>query len=142
MCSLAQFNQQVLECQDDAFTLAWYLLGDEAAAEAAVQAAVMRAYHRAQSGRVDDRRLILKQVLRCCAVKIGNDSSGMPSGYLEVHKLPAVERQVIILIDILCLNYDETAHLSNRSIRTITQRLAQARRKESQANLTGRREIK
>ncbi len=142
MCSLAQFNQQVLECQDDAFTLAWYLLGDEATAEAAVQAAVMNAYHRAQSGQEADRRLILEQVLRYCAGKIGNSSSGMPSGYLELHKLPDLERQLIILIDILCLNYDETAKLLNCSIRTITQLLAQTRRKVYQANITGRREIK
>ena len=31
MPDLAHFNQQVLLCQDDAYTLAWYLLGSETA---------------------------------------------------------------------------------------------------------------
>lgn len=135
MRSLAQFNQQVLECQDDAFTLAWYLLGDEAAAEDAVETAMMMAYHRAQSCQEDGRRLILEKVLCLCAGKFGNRPLETDAACAALHGLPNLERQVIILVDILCLTYTETAELLKRSHSDIIRLLAQARRKIMQTSI-------
>jgi DNA-directed RNA polymerase specialized sigma24 family protein len=45
MNTLSLFNQQVLHYQDDAYTLARYLLGDDAVAEAVMQNAVQVTFH-------------------------------------------------------------------------------------------------
>ena len=42
--SLDQFNQQVLACQDEAFTLAFSILGDEGLACEVVQKAFLQVY--------------------------------------------------------------------------------------------------
>ena len=54
MDTLSLFNQQILLCQDEAYTLAWYLLGDEIEAEKTTQAAVEAAFRlfTTQSGKL------------------------------------------------------------------------------------------
>lgn len=130
MDDLLQFNQQVLQCQDDAFTLAWYLLGDDAQAEAVTQAAVEAAFPLAQASRPNCRLLFFEQVLRRCAGKYPITAPlGVPQSHAALFHMPAAERQAIILIEILNLGYPETARLLHCSVKDVSHRLAQARRR-------------
>ncbi|RPJ45347.1 MAG: hypothetical protein EHM21_09445 [Chloroflexi bacterium] len=147
MPDLAHFNQQVLLCQDDAYTLAWYLLGSETQAEAATQAAVLAAYH--QAVRLDDcRTVLLRQVVRQCKRrgrgfmpfgKIQNrqtadarslaDARLLGDAFASLQKLPDLERQALVLVDILGLSGTEAAAVLGCPVGAVQQHLAQGRRK-------------
>lgn len=128
MDHLSQFNRQVLQCQDDAYTLAWYLLGNEAQAEAVTQAAVESTYPCFASNRTDCRLLILKQVAKQWLVRRPDAcSSAEASIYHELGFLPIHEREVLLLIDVLGLSYPEAACVLERPMKEIMRLLAHAR---------------
>ncbi len=131
---LALFNRQVLQCQDDAYTLAWYLLGDEALAEAAVQEAVDRAYHHGAARSKSCRLVILRAVVEQCHRRLNrppspNGKTGEQSIPEMLCKLPEQERQALILVDILGLTYAESAEVLRMPVEDFHPRLALARRK-------------
>jgi DNA-directed RNA polymerase specialized sigma24 family protein len=130
MDTISLFNQQILLCQDEAYTLAWYLLGDAVEAEKTTQAAVEAAFRRFTPHRENCRRLILQQVLRQCQrktpVKETLPIPGIPQGCVSLTDL---ERLALVLIEILHLNYPEAALISGCSPQKISRLLAQARRK-------------
>ncbi len=129
----AIFNRRVLECQDDAYTLAWYLSGNEALAETVVQAAVESLYRNAAIRDTSFRLMILQAVVRQSHRSMRrslpiNGKTG-DQGILEMlRSLPEQERQALILVDILRLSYAESAAILRIPIEDLGQRLARARR--------------
>ncbi len=131
---LAIFNRQVLQCQDDAYTLAWYLLGDEALAEAAVQAAIESVYRHGSVGGKSYRLMILQAVAIQSHQHLRRElpitgKTGEQSIPDTLRRLPEQERQALILVDILLLNYEESAEVMRLPLKEFGQRLAWARRK-------------
>lgn len=132
MNELSWFNQQILKCQDDAYTLAWYLLGDESAAEAAVQKALISLFAQNKARDKDCRIYILRSVLQQCQnqTRLSFKMTGAPlhREFDELlHKLPARDRQTLVLVDVIGLSYEEAADVTGLPVKTFRQRLAQAR---------------
>ena len=125
MGDLATYNSLVLACQDEAFTLAAYLLGDDRAADAAVQEAVTGAYRRyLRAPESSVRLLILQQVLARC----GRSACARPVGPVEgVHDLAVRERHALLLVDMLGLSYGEAGEVLGCSRDQVARRLARAR---------------
>lgn len=136
MQTLSLFNQQVLQCQDDAYTLAWYLLDDETQAVEVMQSAVEAAYPCFASGKPDCRRLILKCVVEQCQER--KPPARVSTGtalHRRLRALPEPERAALVLIDMLGLAYHEAACVIGRPLSEIGRLLARARRKvKDQAN--------
>jgi len=128
MDTISLFNQQILRCQDEAYTLAWYLLGDEIEAEKTTQAAVEAAFRLFTPNRENCRRLILQQVLRQCRRKTPMKETlpieGIPQ---RCDSLTCFERQTLILVEILNMNYADTALVLGQPVQEISRLLAQAR---------------
>ncbi len=114
--SLDAFNRQVLLLQDQAFSLAFCLLGDEPAASLVTQSAVKDAYAQ-YGGNFQTLKIhILRAVLR----------RARP---LPPH--PPLSRRaccVLLLVDHLALTYEEAARVLRCSPAQIARRLALARR--------------
>lgn len=134
------FNRQVLDCQDEAFTLAWYLLGDEALAAEALQAAVMRVYQRSAAGK-SLRWQVLRAVADCAAeprcrlLRGFSTPAPDPSGGREglwlanwLQDLPESERLAAALVDVLGLSIADAAAVLDQPQRVVVQRLTRARR--------------
>lgn len=125
---LSLFNQQIILCQDDAYTLAWYLSGNEAEAEAITQAAVQAASACFSPNRVDCRMLIFKQVVEQCQKRAPAPRASVEPGILhDLQFLNQHKRVVVVLVDILGLPYSEAAYLTNLPREQIRCLLAQAR---------------
>lgn len=130
MNTLTRFNQQILQCQDDAYTLAWYLLGDEVEAEAVMQKAVKAAYHCFSERQVNCRLLILKQVANQCRERKpaarGSAALNIP---FDLDCLEPSEFLILALVDGLGMNYIDAACIVDRPVQDVSRLLAQARRK-------------
>jgi DNA-directed RNA polymerase specialized sigma24 family protein len=127
---LSAFNSLALRYQDDAYTLAYYLLGDEKRAAEATQAAFSRLYRRADASHDQFRLEVLRWVI---SVSHPKDSHPVPvtgRGDLseKLLKLNARERSVVVLVDVLGLNYDQAARVLGCSVKETGRLLAQARR--------------
>ncbi|MGC9522046.1 MAG: hypothetical protein ACP5HG_09215 [Anaerolineae bacterium] len=122
---LADHNRQVLACQEEAFTLAAYLLADDEAADAAVQQACLRAYQRHRR-RPDTsvRLLIFREVISLCARPIGQGVGGPLGALLD---LTSRERQSLLLVDLLGLSYADATEVLRCTQRQLTRWLASAR---------------
>ena len=130
MDTLSLFNQQVLQCQDDAYTLAWYLLGDEVAADAAMQKAVAAAFDCFVSGDEDCRLAVLQRVVeQFQRRKPAACSSAEPGIFQGLCFLADQERVVLLLIDVLGLSYPEAARVIGQPPNAIGRLLAHARLK-------------
>ncbi len=125
MGDLATYNSLVLACQDEAFTLAAYLLGDDRAADAAVQEAVARAYRRyLRAPEISVRLLILQQVLARCGRSTRVRDVGPVEGFRD---LAPRERTTLLLVDVVGLSYDQAAEVLGCSRDQVARRLARAR---------------
>jgi len=121
---LSAFNQQVLQQQDDAYTLAYYLLGSAEAASQAVQQAVLQCYQ--HNGRGSQRLSLLKTVLKNClnpAIPV-TGADPLARGILS---LPQDERRTVLLVDVLGLSYVEAAQVLGTSTGRVSQWLTGAR---------------
>jgi len=128
--TLTRFNQQILQCQDDAYTLAWYLLGDEFKAEAVTQKAVEAAYHCFSQRHDNYRLLILQQIVNLCRERTPAAwVSAEPDIFHGMRFLAEQERVVLALVDVLGLDYPEAAWVTDKTLKEIGQLLARARRK-------------
>jgi DNA-directed RNA polymerase specialized sigma24 family protein len=138
------FNTLALQTQDEAYTLAFYLLGDEHNAEQATQAAFgqLQQYARLELSRF--RLEVLRRVVEGCQriSRILPNRSGLRSAFRMVAQrdetfqnllnLNESERFVIVLVDVLGLNYGEAAQVLSSSKKQVGKTLAQARWKLSQ----------
>lgn len=110
---LLEFNTLALRFQDDAFTFAYYLLGDEVLASEATQAAFTSLYRSAEK-RFDQFRLeVLRWVLANCRRVYGALPRPRQGDTLsiELQHLVVEERAVVVLVDVLGLPYDEAARV-------------------------------
>jgi RNA polymerase sigma-70 factor (ECF subfamily) len=133
------FQRLAVQHQDFAYTLAYYLLGDEQAAASSVQSAFQVAYRESSSFRHGSfRGWLLQRVLAACLVRLAASSrkpARLPtvsSGvYVDLPRrllaLPVECRAVIILVDLLGMNYEEAAQVAGCSPRAVGFRLARAR---------------
>jgi DNA-directed RNA polymerase specialized sigma24 family protein len=141
---LATFNILAQHYQDEAYTLAYYLLGDEARASEALQAAFTRLYHRTDLQMEHFRFDVLRWVLAYCRNSGGIPMRAANSGEIarQLSYLEENERTALVLVDVLGLDYSEAARVLGCSSKQIGKLLAQgrvgfARRDEGQAMLAG-----
>lgn len=128
MDSLSLFNQQVLQIQDDAYTLAWYMLGDAVEAETVMQEAVQAAFSSFSSKRTDCRLLILKQIVEQCRTRKPAASSSVEPGiFCNLCSLSEQERVILVLIDVLGLDYQDASFITGIALGKIGSLLARAR---------------
>lgn len=131
---LMMFNTLAMQIQDEAFTLAYYLLGDETRAAEAIQGAFARLYQRPGLKFASFRRDVFQRVLAQCRAM----RSGLRTARFSVMtvrddvtenllRLNEPERSAAVLIDVLGLSYDEAADVLGCSKREISRLLAQAR---------------
>jgi DNA-directed RNA polymerase specialized sigma24 family protein len=125
---LTQFNQLVLQCQDDAYTLAWYLMGNETKAENVVQKAVEMAFRSIGQTAEPCRTRILRQVLRFARQRgILHLPTHAPQAAPALQSLPPAERQALLLIDVLNIPYPEAAAILELPEKQVARLAAQAR---------------
>jgi len=127
--ALDEYNARVLVCQEEAFTLACYALGDDAQAEQVVQAAVSQAYWRFDGSEGRCREQILSAAADGCRRAANRGSGGLAQGALAA--LPVEERLAVILVDVLAMNYRQAAEILRRPAAQFTRLLAQGRCKVS-----------
>ncbi len=123
--ALDEYNARVLACQEDAFTLACYALGDESQAEQVVQAAVRQAYWRFDGSEGRCREQILSAIAEGCRRSVTRGSGAPAQGMLAA--LPVEERLAIILVDVLAMNYRQAAEILRRPAAQFARLLAQGR---------------
>ncbi len=134
--NLASFNRQVLQLQDEAFTLACDLVGDEARAAGIAQGAFASLYHGGWDGKSSIRLAIFTRIIRegeCMRGTIKNGEAApqrtRDAGATLLAGLPACERAAILLVDRLGLTYAEAAQVLGCPPGRLIGRLASARRK-------------
>jgi DNA-directed RNA polymerase specialized sigma24 family protein len=124
---LNDFNRLVLQHQEEAYTLAYYTLGDERQACETVQKAISEAFHHPSGNNF--RLGILRSVTHLCSQLPVHtiDLNVVPEIVRRLSSLPFQERLAIVLIDILGLNYAQAAVVCRRTKDQISRLLAQAR---------------
>ncbi len=121
--SLSEYNTRVLACQEEAYTLACYALGDDERAEQAVQAAVKQAFWRFDGSESRCREQILSAVAENCR-RLVVRQGGRQSVFTA---LPIEERLAVILVDVLALDYRQAAEILRRPEALFARLLAQGR---------------
>ena len=122
---LSAFNQQILQQQEEAYTLAYYLLGSAEAASQAVQTAVLQCYQQTSRGgsqRLSLLRTVLKNSLAASIPVTGVDP--LTRGILA---LPQEERRTVLLVDVLGLSYVEAAQVLGTNTSRVSQWLTGGR---------------
>ena len=125
--ALEEYNARVLACQEDAFTLACYALGDDAQAEQVVQSAVRQAYWCFDGSEGRCREQILSATAEGCR----RADSRRPATRGAFSALPIEERLAVILVDVLALDYRQAAEILRRPAAQFARLLAQGRCKVS-----------
>lgn len=128
---LNTFNSLALHYQDEAYTLAYYTLGDEARAVEVTQAAFARLYL-AKSIMVRQelfRRELLRNVLRRCGNEgIPVTGAGREPGLVRrLQTLDVKTRAAVVLVDVLDLSYDEAVRVLDCPKKQFMGLVAQAR---------------
>ena len=125
---LAAFNRQVMEWQEAAYTLAYYLTGNEAQAEETVQGAVLQAYQKSGANPNGGRAALLQAVIGTCRklhhAAHANGKDGL-AGILS--NLSPERRCAVLLVDVLGLSYEEAAQVLSSSPARVSEWLAQGR---------------
>ncbi len=125
--TLDQFNQQILACQDEAFTLTVSLVGDELLACQIMQEVILKVYTNGGSGAQPIDRLVLHEVILSC--RLANRSQFGEAMTLPGWKqLKRGEQEVLLLVDGLGKSYQDAAFILNRSLREIARIMALGRR--------------
>lgn len=124
--TLDQFNQHILACQDEAFTLAVSLVGDELLACQIMQEVILKVYTNGGSGAQPIDRLVLHEVILSC--RLANRSQFGEAMTLPGWKqLKLGEQEVLLLVDVLGKSYQDAAFILNNSWREIVQNVATGR---------------
>ena len=135
------FNTLALRYQDDAYTLAYYLLGDDARAAGATQAAFDRIFRRGSVPQNRFRVEVLRGVLQ--SVRAGESArSSRPARHSRpaqlaqaagdalsrlLLRLRSDDRSALVLVDVLGLGYREASQVLGCSERELARRLGRAR---------------
>jgi DNA-directed RNA polymerase specialized sigma24 family protein len=125
--NLNDYNQLVLQHQEEAYTLAFYTLGDERQACETVQNAISDAFHH-PSGNNFHLRLLRRVTQLCFQMQVNTiDLSVVPEIVRRLSALPLQERLALVLVDILGLNYAQAAMVCHQTKSQISHLLAQGR---------------
>ena len=127
--SFDQLNQRVLACQDKAFTLAFYILGNTTAACGAVQKAFLQVY--ANRGN-DDNNIsvkILQEVILMCRPAKPSKAHSAVEEIPGWELLDCCEQEALLLVDVLQESYQKAARILNNSESDIARVVAQGRYK-------------
>ena len=125
--NFTDFNRLVLRHQEEAYTLAFYTLGDERQACETVQKVVAEAFRSPANGNFQLR--ILQGVSNICSRSTSHsvDPNVVPEIVRQLSCIPLQERLAVVLIDILGLNYAQAAQVCRQSKDQLSRILAQAR---------------
>jgi DNA-directed RNA polymerase specialized sigma24 family protein len=125
--NLTVFNRLVLQHQEEAYTLAFYTLGDERQACETVQKVIMDAFRRPAGENFQLR--ILQGVTNLCSQSTAHsvDPNVVPEIVRQLSGLPLQERLAVVLIDVLGLNYAQAAQVCRQPKAQLGRLLAQAR---------------
>ncbi len=127
--SLDQFNQQVLACQDEAFTLALYTLWDEVAACEVVLKAILQVYSDHGNEDIAISVNILQRVILMCR-KVKPSKTYNPKEWIPGwNQLDHSEREALLLVDVIQKSYQEAAVILNNSESGVARVVAQGRYK-------------
>jgi DNA-directed RNA polymerase specialized sigma24 family protein len=121
------FNALILAYQDEAFTLARYLLEDDERASEIVQDACRETYQASCAQQTPVRSEILRRVLRACQAQAGRTNGASAAPRLNLALLPIDQRALVVLVDVLRLDYNEAAQVLRKSTPFVRQKLAQGR---------------
>ena len=127
---LQAFNALILAYQDEAFTLARYLLGDDEQAGNVVQDACRETYWASCDEQTAVRSDLLRRVVRSCLAQSGRTNGAHAASNksgLDLGLLPMDQRALIVLVDVLGLDYHEAAEVFSKSTPFVRQKLAQGR---------------
>jgi len=120
----------VLACQDEAFTLAYYLVGEEKTACALLQD-VIRTVYTGWRGEVDDVGYLV-----LCGVVLKARQVVTPSGAFDGtwqipgwEELKRCEQEIFLLVDVLGKSYSESARIVERSERDVALCIVNGRQK-------------
>ncbi len=130
--------------QDQAYTLAYYLLGDASAAENAAQNAFQSARRDIKRVNPDGVRLRLyRAILQSCRTapaavipSTGSPSRSFPDEEMVRSRLASIPfeyRSALVLVDVAGLDYREAAAVIGTPVATLQKRLALARVRMSEA---------
>lgn len=124
-----------LQMQDEAYTFAYYLLGDERAAEAATQAAFTSLPRKRTVRPEQFRQDVLRGILagsRKFAIPV-TAAANAPREDLTraLMHVPTEQRSALVLVDVLGLTYDDAAGVLGCSREKFAHLLAQGRMKLS-----------
>jgi len=128
--SLDRFNLSVLACQDEAFTLAYYLVGEEKTACALLQD-VIRTVYTGWRGEADDVGCLVLRGVVLMARQVVTPSGAFPGarripGWEELKRC---EQEIMLLVDVLDKPYSEAARIMERSERDVALTLVNGRYK-------------
>ncbi len=123
---LQAYNYLVLQSQDEAYSLAYDLLGDESAADGVVQQAFMHGFGRQVDARLPFRLRVLRWVVSACLER----SQILPGpARLEprLAHLSNEENVALLLIERLGLSYSQASGVAQKSEAEFRKQLAAAR---------------
>lgn len=124
---LDAFNQQVLGCQKDAFTLAYAMLGKEEMACAVVEKAIAQAYSFWRENGSSIVAEVLRAVLRSCQRFKPNGAHIVPEYIPGWDELAYHEQAMLLLVDVLGKSYSDTAAILKCSKWDVARLIAGAR---------------
>lgn len=131
--TLDQFNEQVFNCQDEAFTLAVALVADEKVACKVVQESILQVY----GNYGNDEPSIAVRVLQCVILSCRQASVSMWGGVEECvsgwNQLECYEQEALLLVDVLGKTYQYAALILTCSEWNVTRLVARGRCKLSMA---------
>lgn len=132
---LEKFNRMVQQYQDESYTLAFYLLGNQAEAIESLEAAVQKAYRGRRDARGPFRLWFFRYVVVECQRKMkpGNQemalsiTNGTAEFQAMISRLPERMRIITILVDLLGLRYQEAAVVCDLPVVMVRRMTAEAR---------------
>jgi RNA polymerase sigma-70 factor (ECF subfamily) len=126
---LDAFNRLVLDHQAAVYTLAYRVLGDEAAAVAATQAAFVRALRELGAYRAGPFKLfVLRCLVQVCAPLLGRGAAPATREFPRLAALPRAQCLALALVDLAGLDYAQAGAVLGVTASQVQHDLAAARR--------------
>lgn len=124
---LRTYNSLVLQNQDEAFSLAYDLLGEEGAADTLVQQVFLNGFGRRVDERLPFRLRVMCWIVRACLQRGAHPLSGPGRLDPRLAHLSNEEQVALLLVERLGLNYSEAAAVMEKSVEEFRSLLAAAR---------------
>jgi RNA polymerase sigma-70 factor, ECF subfamily len=132
---LGPYNRLIIVHQDNLYTLAYRVLGDEAAAGEVVEAALLQAYRRIDLLRSPVLVWLYRYTVQACRERVRRMGKPVPESdpgeeplHFLLNRLPFDLRLAVVLVDVMELDYIQAAAAMNTNPRSVSRLVAQARR--------------